>query len=219
MTRTGITGTALTAKVNYQIEEEWDYAFLEASSDGGTTWTPVMTNLSDSANHAGHNQSGFNTSGAGLTGTSAGWVTLTATLPAGTTAVRFRYQTDGAAAESGFRVDDIAIGGTVIGTAETESEGWTFDGFRTTTGSEVETYFNAYIAENRQYDGYDTSLETAYNFGFLPASPDKVETYPYQDGMLVTYWDSSQSDNNVGDHPGRGPDPAGRRAPQLQSLG
>ena len=56
-------------------------------------------------------------------------VDLTATLPAGTNAIRFRYQTDGAAVESGFRVDDIAVDGTVIGTAETETEGWTFDGF------------------------------------------------------------------------------------------
>ncbi|CUR56002.1 putative exported peptidase M6-like protein [metagenome] len=204
MTRSGVTGTALTAKVNYQIEAEWDYAFLEASTDGGTTWSQVMTNLSDSAAHAGHNQSGFNTSGAGLTGTTAGWVSLTATLPAGTTAVRFRYQTDGAAVESGFRADDIAIDGTVIGTAETETEGWTLDGFRTTTGSEIETFFNAYIAENRQYDGYDASLRSAYNFSYPFTKPDWVEHYPYQDGMLVTYWDSSQGDNNVGDHPGEG---------------
>jgi immune inhibitor A len=131
-------------------------------------------------------------------------VSLTATLPAGTTAVRFRYQTDGAAAESGFRADDIAIDGTVIGTAETDTEGWTLDGFRTTTGSEVETFFNAYIAETRQYDGYDASLESAYNFSYPFTKPDWVEHYPYQDGMLVTYWDSSQGDNNVGDHPGEG---------------
>jgi len=31
-----------------------------------------------------------------------------------------------------------------------------------------------------------------------------VERYPYQDGMLVSYWDSSYTDNNVGDHPGSG---------------
>ena len=67
----------------------------------------------------------------------------------------------------------------MIGTAETEDEGWTFDGFRTTTGTEVETFFNAYIAENRQYDGYDTSLETAYNFGFLARrSPTWWRTSP-----------------------------------------
>ena len=204
MTRTGTTGTALTAKVSYAIEAEWDYAFLEASTDGGTTWTPVLTNRSDSATHAGHNQSGFNTSGTGITGRSGGWQPLTATLPGGTNAIRFRYQTDGAAAESGFRVDDIAVGGTVIGTAETEGEGWTFDGFRTTTGAEIEKFFNAYIAENRQYDGYDTSLASAYNFSYPVTKPDWVEHYPYQNGMLVNYWDSSQGDNNVGDHPGEG---------------
>ena len=206
MTKTSIRGTNLTAKVSYQIEAEWDYAFLEASNDGGTTWTQVPTNQSDTnvPPHSGHNQSGFNNSGAGITGTSGGWQPLTATLPGGTNAIRFRYQTDGAAVESGFRVDDIAVGGTVIGTAETENEGWTFTGFRTTTGSEVEKFFNAYIAENRQYDGYDTSLKSAYNFGFLPDKPDYVEHYPYQNGLLINYWDSSQADNNVGDHPGKG---------------
>ena len=40
MTKTGIAGTNLTAAVNYDIETDWDYAFLEASSNG-TTWTPV----------------------------------------------------------------------------------------------------------------------------------------------------------------------------------
>ena len=207
MTRTGITGTNLTAKVNYSIEAEWDYAFLEASKDGGTTWTPVVTNRSDLGETTpahGHNQSGFNGSGTGITGRSGGWADLTATLPAGTNAIRFRYQTDGAAAESGFRVDNITVGGTVIGTAETENEGWTFNGFRTTTGSEVEKFFNAYIAENRQYDGYDTSLASAYNFSFPTTQPDRVQHYPYQNGMLVNYWDSSQGDNNVGDHPGQG---------------
>ncbi len=214
MTKTGTTGTNLTASVNYDIEEDWDYAFLEASTDGGTTWTPVTTNLSDTSG----DQSGFNTSKTGITGTNATWTGLTATLPAGTNAVRFRYQTDGAFALSGFQVDNIAIGGTVIGTAETENEGWTFNGFRTTTGSEVETFFNAYIAENRQYDGYDTSLASAYNFSFPFTKPDLVETYPYQNGMLINYWDSSEADNNVGDHPGSGPGPPGGRQPAVRPL-
>ena len=104
--------------------------------------------------------------------------------------------------QSGLRVDNIALDGTLIGTAETD-EGWTFDGFVTTTGQELQAFFNAYIAENRQYDGYDTSLRTAYNFGF-PTKPDWVETYPYQNGLLINYWDGSQTDNNVGDHPGKG---------------
>ena len=34
MTKTGISGTNLTAAVKYDIETDWDYAFLEASSNG-----------------------------------------------------------------------------------------------------------------------------------------------------------------------------------------
>jgi len=194
MTRGGITGTSLTAQVRYSIEEDWDYAFLEASTDGGTSWAPVATNLSDTSG----DQSGFNTSQTGLTGEQPDWTALTATLPAGTDTIRFRYQTDGAVAESGFQVDAIAVDGTAL------DDGWTFDGFRETTGSETQSFFNAYVLENRQYDGYDASLRTAYNFGFLDERPDWVETYPYQDGLLVWYWNDEFTDNNVGDHPGEG---------------
>ena len=214
MTKSGITGTALTAKVRYAIEEEWDYAFLEASNGGA--FTPVATNLSDKAadhaNPAEHYQSGFNTSDTGITGSSAGqWVDLTATLPVGTTAIRFHYVTDGAVSESGFQVDNITIGTTQVGTAEA-SEGWVFDGFRTTTGTEEQSFFNAYVAENRGYRGYDTSLKTAYNFGFANTRPDWLEFYPYQDGLLISYWNAQYADplnpirgeNNVGDHPGEG---------------
>ena len=34
--------------------------------------------------------------------------------------------------------------------------------------------------------------------------PDFVEHFPYQDGLLVSYWDTSQSDNNTSTHPGEG---------------
>ena len=87
--------------------------------------------------------------------------------------------------------------------------GWSYTtngstGFHVTTGSEQFSYFNAYLAENRQYTGYDDSLRLGpYNFGF-PSMPNKVEHFPYQDGVLIWYWDSSYDDNNVGDHPGAG---------------
>jgi immune inhibitor A len=206
MTKTGTSGTALTAKVNYAIEEDWDYAFLEASTDNGTTWTPVVTNLSDTSG----DQSGFNASKTGITGRTPlvdgarSWVDLTATLPTGTNAMRFRYQTDSAAVESGLKVDDIAIGGTVIGTAETEGEGWVFDGFSRATNIAEKSVFNAYVAENRQYDGYDTSLKSAYNFSYPVTKPDFVESYPYQNGLLISYWNEEFEDNNVGEHPGGG---------------
>jgi immune inhibitor A len=198
-TITAAAATPVTAKVRYAIEKDWDYAYLEASPNG-TDWTPVHTNLSTATNPNQQND------GEGITGSSAGvWVDLSATVPAGTTAIRFRYWTDVAAVESGIRIDNVAVGGTLIGTAETPDEGWEFDGFNRQQQQAIVKRFNAYIAENRQYDGYDTSLATAYNFGFLGTAKDNwVETHPYMPGLLITYWDDSYEDNNVGEHPGHG---------------
>ncbi len=197
MAKTPVDGTAFSAQVDYDIEEGWDYAYLEASSDGGGTWATVETSESTDENPFEQNQ------GNGITGNSGGWTELTATLPAGTDAVRFRYWTDVAVAERGLLVDNIAIDGELIGTAEAE-EGWEFDGFTVTSGTEENDYFNAYVLENRQYDGYDKSLSSAYNFSFPFNKPDFVETYPYQNGLLISYWNEEFSDNNVGDHPGGG---------------
>lgn len=202
MSYDGVSGTQLTAAANFDVEQDWDYAFLEATTDGAT-WLPVVTNLSETDTSL--DQSGINDSGTGISGSTEGeWTSLTATLPADTTGVRFRYETDGAEALAGFLVDDIAVDGTLIGGAESADEGWEFNGFTRTTGTEVTEFFNAYVAENRQYDGYDTSLETAYNFSYPNSAPDKVETYPYQDGLLISYWNDAYTDNNVGDHPGAG---------------
>ncbi len=62
-----------------------------------------------------------------------------------------------------------------------------------------------YIAENRQYLGYDRTLqEGPYNFGWTLTKPDLVEHFPYQDGLLVTYWNTAVSNNNTKTHPGTG---------------
>ena len=64
---------------------------------------------------------------------------------------------------------------------------------------------NYYIAGNRTYEGYDKYLQTGpYNFGFADTRPDWVEHYSYGHGLLVSYWDTSQADNNVSVHPGEG---------------
>jgi immune inhibitor A len=34
--------------------------------------------------------------------------------------------------------------------------------------------------------------------------PNYVENYPYHQGLLASYWDESQPDNNTGEHPGSG---------------
>jgi len=118
----------------------------------------------------------------------------------------FRYWTDSFVANKGFMVDNIEVTDYPLDGAESET-GWTFDGFRITTGTESGYYFNAYVAEFRQYMGYDDTLRTGpYSFGYLdnPELIKLAERFPYQDGLLIHYWDASQPDNSTSTHPGRG---------------
>jgi immune inhibitor A len=178
----------MTAKVNYEIEEGYDYAYAVYTTDG-TSFTTLPTNLSEKDN-----------STYGITGDSGGdWVDLTVSLakvPAGAK-VGFLYRTDGGLALRGFSVDKVAFDKGSVGT-------WTMDGFTETTGVEHTKVFNAYIAENRTYTGYDAGLKTGpYNFGF-PNKPDWAERLPYQNGLLISYWNAQYTDNNVSEHPGEG---------------
>lgn len=196
-------GATLMAQVNYDIELDWDYAYVVVSTDGGATWNSVPTNHSTDDNPNGQNF------GHGITGNSGGWVELTADLSGytGSVLVGFRYWTDVAVIEPGFMADEVVIDGAGPYGGESD-EGWTFDGFRVTTGQETSHHFNAYVAEFRQYRGYDDALRTGpYNFGWIYEGSDLlnwVEHFPYQDGLLVSYWDGSQTDNNTNTHPGEG---------------
>ncbi|GGM96811.1 protease [Terrabacter tumescens] len=182
----------LTAKARYAIEQDWDYAYLTVNGN------PVATNRSTATNPNGQNF------GNGITGSTGGsWVDLTADLSAyagQTVTLGFRYWTDGATVGAGFGVDDVAITGLPTDGAETDP-GWDYKGFTRTTGKITQSYFNAYFAEYRNYRGYDAGLKTGpYNFGFPDTKPNWTERYPYQDGLLVWYYDTSFADNNVGDN-------------------
>jgi len=184
-------GATLTAKANVQIELDWDYAYLIVSTDGGASWDNVETNLSTSTDPNGQNF------GNGITGNYGDlWMDLTADLSAyeGEVMLGFRYWTDVAEVQPGFMVDNVEISEHPLDGAESDA-GWAFEGFRVTTGTESAFYNNYYVGEFRQYRGYDAGLANAYNFGF---GGNWVERFPYQDGLLISYWDTSFANNNVG---------------------
>ena len=196
---------SLNAQIRTNIETDWDYAYVTVNG------TPIPTNLSVNTNPNGNNL------GNGITGPRSSWTALSASLTAyagQTVTIGFRYKTDaaqqgqpGASGVPGFQVDEIAIGGQPTDGAETDA-GWTFTpkegGFHVTGQTVTRYFFNAYVAENRQYLGYDAGLRTGpYNFGGT-IGPNWAERFPYQDGLLVWYWDNSFGDNNVGEHPGGG---------------
>jgi immune inhibitor A len=196
-------GATLSAKVKYDIELDWDYAYLVYSTDNGVTWKSIETNLSTTTDPNGQNKS------FGITGTSGDWVDLTASLPAGNVLLGFRYWTDANTGGFGFMVDDINITSFETDGAETDA-GWTYKpttGFHRSTGTESKKYNQYYVLEYRQYWGYDKTLKVGpYFFGYMdnPELVNYVDHFPYQDGLLINYWDTSQKNNQTRRHPGAG---------------
>src|SRR6478735_7223464 len=188
---TSATTASLSTAAWYDIEEGYDFLSGEVSTDGGTTWTDAA---------------------APVTGTSADWTTLTYDLSkwAGQKVLfRFRYATDGGVHLKGPFLDDITVtaNGVPVLTDDVENgdNGWTADGFTRMGGSTNVTVPQFYLAENRNYGGYDATLKTGpYNFGYGSTRPDWVERFPYQNGLLVSYVDGEFTDNNTSVHPGHG---------------
>ncbi|HEY0473488.1 MAG TPA: immune inhibitor A domain-containing protein [Kribbella sp.] len=193
---------SLTFQANWDIEDcgpdACDYAYVDVND--GTGYKPIAGTITKAAE------------GNGIDGTSNGWVPATFDLSAyagKTINLQFRYVTDPAAGGNGFFADDIKVtsGATTVvdSGAEATPEGWTLNGFSSAGSSFSTAYDNYYLASHVNYVAYDQHLRTGpYNFGFGASYPDKVEHFPYQDGLLVWYWDTSQSDNNTNQHPGEG---------------
>ncbi|KOG51442.1 protease [Streptomyces griseoflavus] len=203
---TGKKSAALTLKGWWDIEQNYDYAYAEVSTDGGANYTP----LDGTADGKAIPRDGSDKPA--LTGTSDSYKDLVFPLDAYAGKkidLRFRYQTDGGAAQKGFAADAISV--TADGAAlfadgaEAGDNGWTAKGFSRIGASFTKDYPRYYIAENRQYISYDKTLQTGpYNFGWASTRPQWVEHFPYQNGVLIWLWDTSQPDNNVGQHPGHG---------------
>lgn len=98
----------LNYEVWFSIEEDWDFAYLEVSEDGGQTWTIIETPLSSTDDP-------LNVSfGPGYTGESGGWQEESVSLDkwAGQEIlVRFQYITDAAIHDHGLCVRQILVPG------------------------------------------------------------------------------------------------------------
>lgn len=192
---TGKTSASVSAWLQYNIEDGYDALTVQASNDGGATWTDLESITGPVDN-------------AGLTP----WAQKTwdlSSMAGGPVQFRFRYTTDGGVHFDGAFIDDITT--TVDGVAtlddvESGTNGWTAaGGFVRTSGTTSEQVSHYYLAENRVYSGYDATLRTGpYNFGWSNTKPDWVERFPYQNGLLVWYVDGQYSDNNTSAHPGHG---------------
>jgi immune inhibitor A len=115
----------------YDLEEDWDYAYVEISSDGGETWE-ILTTPSGTPENPNGNSFGF-----GYTGRSGGaepsWIQEAVDLSpyvGQEVLVRFEVITDDAVNRPGFALDDVAI--PEIGyfsNFDTDGDGWEAAGF------------------------------------------------------------------------------------------
>jgi immune inhibitor A len=195
------TAPTLTMRMAYNIEAGWDYAYVSVSTNGGTSWTNLTsTGITTTANPNSQNV------GNGITGSTAGaWrnASFNVTAYAGQSVLlRIRYVTDAFDNFWGLAVDDITVG-TFADNAETAPNGWTINKFTSSAGKRITNNPHYYIAEFRQYRGYDKGLQTGPYAGTSLLS-GKVGHYPYQDGLLITYADEDWSNNNTSVHPGEG---------------
>jgi immune inhibitor A len=213
---TGAGDPVFTFWTDYTIEEFWDYAFVEASTDGGTTWVqlPDVDGVTTNEDPFGRlvDYGGLQN---GITGDSGGWTQLRFDLSAyagSTVDLRFRYATDAAFVERGMFVDDVAIG--AIGYEddfEAGDGGWVGDsqafvgepgaGWIMTSGTFSFPHY--YLAEWRNLDGFDEGLQYTYDSTFLRFDTGEwlVERVPYNaPGMLVWYRNTRYSINDVDSH-------------------
>ena len=210
-------GGRLEFDLVYDIEDEWDFLWVQASNDGGATWQ-TLTNENTQCIHDPSwigGEYGFpeDLCAAGIGGF-YGWNPLwpdyetqvfdLSALAGESILIRFWYMTDWGTTYTGAYVDNVAVwaDSTILFSddAEMGDENWTYeDGWQRTDGTQVYTH-NYYLQwRNTGEDGgYDSALgDERWRFG------------PANSGLLVWYNNNYYTDNEVFsylfDDPGFGP--------------
>lgn len=183
----------LTFKTWYDIEADWDYAYVYVVSSAGVTF--VAGNITTNEDPNGQNR------GNAITGNSNGWVDAEFDLSAFVgeeVAVYVLYETDGYVANPGIYIDDLNLivddSSTFAANADNmDAEEMTFYGFTTDKGSKFSDHY--YLAEWRTHNGIDAGLAHVNVAGQL---------LPFEPGLLIWYVDNAFDNNWVGEHPGDG---------------
>lgn len=143
----GVSGPIrLTYRTWFDIETDYDYLYLLASTDG-QTWQILITPSGTSEDPSG------NSHGWAYNGQSGGWIEETVDISqfSGQRVwLRFEYVTDAAVNGEGFLLDDIAIQSTdYFEDFENGPGGWEASGFARIENSLPQTFRLALITEGR----------------------------------------------------------------------
>lgn len=121
----GVTSATLVFGQGYMIEQGWDYAYVQASTDGGVTWKALPGTRTEP--RSDNNPYGDAYNGEGV------WATERVDLSAyagGEVLIRFVYLTDAGTLWEGMVIDNIAVPEIGYFTdAETDDGGWLAEGW------------------------------------------------------------------------------------------
>jgi immune inhibitor A len=175
----------------WDIEEDWDYGFVEVSTDGFTTTVtlPDLDGILTDTDPNGNNL------GWGLTGSGSGTLRFDLSAYAGQTiGLRFRYLTDVAVANPAWWVDNLLLeddnGILYENDLDTDFSDWTNEGWIVVPFDQVNERY--YLVEWRDDNGFDMSLNDPYNFIYSnpvePPPESVVDRLPATTpGMLMAY--------------------------------
>ena len=152
----GATAPKLSFWTWFEIEKDYDYAYVAVSTDGGARWTtlaaPATTTDDPNGTNLGH---GFTDNSGG--GRTPAWIQQEVDLSqyAGKEIqLRFEYVTDGALNLHGMAIDDITITGGLNDDAENDN-GWKADGFVRSTN----VVSQRLVVQLLRFTGSGTSVE------------------------------------------------------------
>jgi immune inhibitor A len=197
---TGKTSATLTFDAWYDIEPQWDFAFVQVSTDNGATWKS-LGNSNTRSDVVDEGYPTILTSMPGFTGTTNGeWQPQSFDLSVykgQKIKLRLRYATDWGSSYIGFFADNIKViadGQTLVDDGgENATSPFTLNGFTKMDGKKLTNQY--YLLEWRSHNGVDQGL------GHIKRGQSLMS---YDGGLVVWYVDDSFTDNWTGVHPGEG---------------
>ena len=201
----GLDAATLDYQVWFNLEEDWDYGYVEVSSDGGRTWDILETPHTTAENPVGNNY------GMGYTGDSGGWLDESLDLgdyADGQVLLRFQHITDDALHSSGICVRNVALS-AAGGTSAVND--WQADGFLLTDNRVKQEYVVQVIEMGPENLVRPVALDQANTGEIQVAAPGELDRLVVAVAALAPKTrETAAYTLTVG--PAKGPDgaPAGR---------
>lgn len=187
---TGTTAPIFSFASYWSIEDDYDYGYVEVSTDGGSTWTMLddMDEFFTDSDPNGANE------GWGLTGEDMGTLRFDLSAYAGEMVlVRLRYSTDMAVQLDGWWADDLSLDDATnlfFDDVEGGAGDWLADGWRIVPVTDI--YPRYYLVEWRNLSGFDRGLQYPYQTVYADEDDWEVDRAPYSvPGMLVWWRDTA----------------------------